>query len=235
MLKIISALAPAFVLGIILSMSFFIPEKAELQPSSMSMELPLRFDLPDWYGVRKQESPGERKGLAPDTLFSKADYQLLYNKEWNKKQTPDVHVSLVFSGNDMNQSIHRPEMCLPSQGHLDLQTSDIFLTLNNGKKIAFSRLTSHRPTPDIPDKKLHYIHYYTFVGKGNIVHTHMQRVLCDILDRSLKGKVQRWAYCQIGTYWSPHLGITQEDADSLIQKLICQLLPEIINWEEIEN
>lgn len=234
MLKIISALAPAFVLGIILSMSFFIPEKAELQASSMSMELPLRFDLPDWYGVRKQESPGERKGLAPDTLFSKADYRLLYNKDW-KKQMPDVHVSLVFSGNDMNQSIHRPEMCLPSQGHLDLQTSDIFLTLKNGKKIAFSRLTSHRPAPNIPDKKLHFIHYYTFVGKGNIVHSHTQRAIYDILDRSLKGKVQRWAYCQVGTYWSPHLNITEEDADKLIQKLICELLPEIINWEEIEN
>ena len=234
MLKIISALAPAFVLGIILSMSFFIPEKAELQASSMSMELPLRFDLPDWYGVRKQESPGERKGLAPDTLFSKADYRLLYNKDW-KKQMPDVHVSLVFSGNDMNQSIHRPEMCLPSQGHLDLQTSDIFLTLKNGKKIAFSRLTSHRPAPNIPDKKLHFIHYYTFVGKGNIVHSHTQRAIYDILDRSLKGKVQRWAYCQVGTYWSPHLNITEEDAEKLIQKLICELLPEIINWEEIEN
>lgn len=234
MLKIISALAPAFVLGIILSMSFFIPEKAELQASSMSMELPQRFDLPDWYGVRKQESPGERKGLAPDTLFSKADYRLLYNKDW-KKQMPDVHVSLVFSGNDMNQSIHRPEMCLPSQGHLDLQTSDIFLTLKNGKKIAFSRLTSHRPAPNIPDKKLHFIHYYTFVGKGNIVHSHTQRAIYDILDRSLKGKVQRWAYCQVGTYWSPHLNITEEDADKLIQKLICELLPEIINWEEIEN
>lgn len=234
MRKIFSALAPAFVLGIILSLSLLIPEKAELQASSMSMKLPLRFDLPDWYGIRRQESPGERKGLAPDTLFSKADYSLLYNKEWSK-QMPDVHVSLVFSGNDMNQSIHRPEMCLPSQGHLSLQTSDIALTLKNGKKIAFSRLTSHRPAPNIPDKKLHFIHYYTFVGKGNIVHTHMRRVIYDILDRSLKGKVQRWAYCQVGTYWSPHLNITEEDADKLIQKLICELLPEIINWEEIEN
>lgn len=234
MLKILSALAPPFVLGVILSLVFLIPEKAELQASSMSIELPLRFDLPGWYGIRKQESPGERAGLAPDTLFSKGDYRLLYSDEWDK-QMPDVHVSLVFSGNDMNQSIHRPELCLPSQGHYDLQGTDTVLTLKNGKEVSFTRLTSHRDNPDIPDKKLHFIHYYTFVGKGHLVHSHMQRVMCDILDRSLKGKVQRWAYCQVGTYWSPHLGITQEDADRLIQKLICQLLPEIINWEEIEN
>ena len=234
MRKVLSALAPAFILGVILSLTFFIPEKSELQFSSMSMELPLRFDLSGWYGIRKQESPEERLTLAPDTLFSKADYRLLYSNEWNK-ETPDVHVSLVFSGNDMNQSIHRPELCLPGQGHLRLQATDTNLTLNNGKEVKFTRLTSFRRNESLPDKKLHYIHYYTFVGKGNIRHSHMQRTICDILDRTLKGKVQRWAYCQIGTYWSPQLGTTQEDADRLIQKLICQLLPEIINWEEIEN
>lgn len=234
MRKVLSALAPAFVLGIILSLTCLIPEKAELQPSSISIELPLRFDLSGWYGTRRQESPAERRILAPDTLFSKADYRLLYSDEWDI-QMPDVHVSLVFSGNDMNQSIHRPEMCLPGQGHLNLLGTDTNLTLNNGKEVKFTRLTSFRRNDDLPDKKLHYIHYYTFVGKGNIRHSHMQRTICDILDRTLKGKVQRWAYCQIGTYWSQHLGITQEDADRLIQKLICQLLPEIINWEEIEN
>lgn len=234
MLKILSALAPALVLGAILSLSFLIPEKAELQASSISIELPLRFDLSGWYGIKRQESPDERRVLAADTLFSKADYRLLYSDDWDK-QMPDVHVSLVFSGNDMNQSIHRPEMCLPGQGHLNLKATDTKLLLNNGKEVKFTRLTTFRRNPDIPDKKLHYIHYYTFIGKGHIQHSHMQRMLCDILDRTLKGKVQRWAYCQIGTYWSPHLGITQEDADKLIQKLISQLLPEIINWEEIEN
>ncbi len=234
MRNILTALAPPFVLGIILSVIFFIPEKVELQSSSMTTELPLRFELSGWYGIRKQESPAERKTLAPDTLFSKADYRLLYSSDW-EQQMPDVHVSLVFSGNDMNQSIHRPELCLPGQGHLNLLGTDTNLTLNNGKEVKFTRLTSFRRNDDLPDKKLHYIHYYTFVGKGNIRHSHTQRTICDILDRTLKGKVQRWAYCQIGTYWSPHLGITQEDADSLIQKLICQLLPEIINWEEIEN
>lgn len=234
MRNILTALAPPFVLGIILSVIFFIPEKVELQSSSMTTELPLRFELSGWYGIRKQESPAERKTLAPDTLFSKADYRLLYSSDW-EQQMPDVHVSLVFSGNDMNQSIHRPEMCLPGQGHLNLLGTDTNLTLNNGKEVKFTRLTSFRRNDDLPDKKLHYIHYYTFVGKGNIRHSHMQRTICDILDRTLKGKVQRWAYCQIGTYWSQHLGITQEDADRLIQKLICQLLPEIINWEEIEN
>ena len=234
MLKILSALAPALVLGVLLSLSLLIPEKAELQASSMSPELPLRFDLPNWYGIRKQESSDERKILAPDTLFSKADYRLLSNDAWDQS-IPDVHVSLVFSGNDMNQSIHRPEMCLPGQGHLDLQASDVSFSLSNGKEMKFTRLVSYRRVPDLPDKKLHYVHYYTFVGKGNIRHSHTQRMICDLLDRTLKGKVQRWAYFQVGTYWSPHLKLTQDDAEKLLQKLVSQLLPEIINWEEIDK
>lgn len=234
MLKILKALTPAVVLGGILSLSFLIPENAELQASSMSAELPLRFDLPGWYGIRRQESPAERNILAPDTMFSKADYQLLEN-DISEYPLPDVHVSLVFSGSDMNQSIHRPELCLPGQGHLELTGSDASIRLNDGKEIKVTQLTSFRKNNDLPDKKLHYIHYYTFVGKGNIRHTHLQRVLCDIKDRMMKGKVQRWAYFQIGTYWSPHLQISQDDAEKLLQKLVAELLPRIINWEEMEN
>lgn len=234
MQRILKALAPPFVLGVILSLVFLFPEKEEIQASSMSMELPLRFDLPDWYGIRRQESPEERRTLAPDTLFSKADYRLLYSNKW-EQQMPDVHVSLVFSGNDMNQSIHRPELCLPGQGHLNLSGSDISVKLENGKEIRMTRLTSFRRNADFPEKKLYYVHYYTFVGQGNICHSHMQRTLCDIIDRVVKGKVQRWAYFQIGTYWSPQLQVSQEDAEKLLQKLAGQLLPRIINWEEIKN
>lgn len=234
MLKILKALAPAVVLGGILSLSFLVSENSELQSSSMSAELPLRFDLPGWYGIRRQESPEERNILAADTLFSKADYQLLEN-DISEYPLPDVHVSLVFSGSDMNQSIHRPEMCLPGQGHLELIGSDMSIRLNNGKEIKVTQLTSFRKAAELPDQKLHHIHYYVFVGNGNICHTHMQRVLCDIRDRMLKGKVQRWAYFQIGAYWSPHLHINQEDTEKMLQKLAAELLPRIINWDEIEN
>ncbi len=234
MLKILKALLPAILLVSLLSLTFLIPQKEELQASSMSMELPLRFDLPGWYGIRKQESPEERRTLAPDTLFSKADYRLLYSDEWNKEM-PDAHVSLVFSGNDMNQSIHRPELCLPGQGHLNLTSSVTDIKLENGKEINLTRLVSFRRNEETPDKKLHYIHFYTFVGKGHICHSHLQRVLTDISDRVLQGKVQRWAYFQVGTYWSPHIGVSQEDAEKMLLQLTARLLPRIINWKEMEN
>lgn len=232
MLNMIKSLIPALVLGIILSVSFLIPNKQELLPSSMSMTLPLNFELQGWYGIRRQESSDERKTLAPDTLFTKADYRVLRHFEW-EKQMPDIHVSLVFSGSDMNQSIHRPELCLPGQGHLNLTGTPSEILLDNGKEIRFTRLSSFKKMPNLPDGKLHFIHYYTFVGHGNLCYSHMLRTLCDIKDRTLRGISQRWAYFQVGIYWSPHLGISQEEADRLLRKLISQLLPGIINWDEI--
>lgn len=234
MFNILKAFAPAIVLGGLLSLAFLIPQTAELQSSSMTMELPLRFDLPGWYGIRRQETPAERATLASDTLFSKADYQLLEN-DISEELLPDVHVSLVFSGNDMNQSIHRPELCLPGQGHLDLTGSDACFQLENGREVRMTRLTSFKRNAENPQNKVNYIHYYTFVGKGNLCHSHMQRMIYDIRDRTLQGKVQRWAYFQIGTYWAPHMHISREDAEKLLQKLIVQLLPRIINWDEMKN
>lgn len=233
MLRIIKALTPVFVLGILLTLSVLIPENAQLQDSSMTKELPLGYDLDGWHGTRRQESPSERSSLAKDTLFSKADYRRVSATAWEKRM-PDIHVSLVFSGSDMNNSIHRPEMCLPAQGHQNLQGSSTNITLDNGRSIYLTRLTSYLPSAE-PGKRLNFIHYYTFVGHGNLCHDHMKRMLIDIRDRTLLGTVQRWAYFQVGTFWGTQFNITEEEADEHLRKLICQLLPRIIDWEELEN
>ena len=46
-----------------------------------------------------------------------------------EKALPPVEISIVYSGADMNSSIHRPERCLPSQGHLNLRGSTSEITL----------------------------------------------------------------------------------------------------------
>lgn len=232
-MRIFKALAPAVVLGCILSLSFLFPESGALTDSSMKQELPLRGNLPGWWATKKQESKEERILLSKDTIFSKADYELLERLPGEKK-LPTLHVSLVFSGNDLNNSIHRPERCLPAQGHVNLHSSVQTLHLNDGRAITLTRLASHLPSEALPDKKLNFIHYYVFVGHGNLCHTHLQRTAIDIKDRILGGDVQRWAYFQIGTYWSPYLHTSEQEADQMLQKLICSLLPVQIKWEEID-
>lgn len=234
MKKAIKALIPAFVLALTAIAILTIPTSNQILPPSMSPDLPLNGELEGWYGERRQESERERLILAKDTRFSKADYSQLKRVPW-AKSTPPIHVSLVFSGSDLNNSIHRPERCLPAQGHINLVPNVQRILLADGREVTFTRLGSVLPHKELPDGKLYFIHYYVFVGKGQITHNHIYRTLLDIKDRALFGREQSWAYFQAGTYWSPHLDISEQEADRTLQQLISQLLPRIIRWDEVEG
>ena len=133
----------------------------------------------------------------------------------------------------MNASIHRPERCLPSQGHLNLRGSTSEITLADGRQLSVTRLTSQVQLPGERKQTINFINYYVFIGHGTIHHSHLGRTAQDIYDRIAKGYVQRWAYFQAGSYWAPELGISEDEADKHIRALISDLLPGQINWEEM--
>lgn len=232
MKTIIRALLPAILAALILGSVFFLPRHDELLESSIAPEMPLGYDLPGWRGVKTQESDRERSTLAPDTRFSKARYHLLPRVPW-EQETPAVEVSIVYSGQDLNNSIHRPERCLPTQGHMDVRGNGDQITLANGKTIGITRLTSKVPLPDQKEARLNYIHYYVFIGHSTMCHTHVDRTLRDIIDRVMLGQAQRWAYFQAGTCWAPEIGVSEEEADTRLRKLISELLPGQIQWEKL--
>ena len=226
------ALLPPVVLAFILSGVHLLPKHEELMESSISPELPLGYALPGWKGTKIQESEKERTVLAADTRFSKALYTQPKRVPW-AQATPPVEISIVYSGNDMNASIHRPERCLPAQGHVNLQVKSEEITLSDGRKLKLSKIDSQVPMPGDKRGVFHFIHYYVFIGHGTIHHNHLGRTMQDMYDRVAKGYVQRWAYFQAGTHWAPELGISEETADRLIRELISELLPNQINWQEM--
>jgi hypothetical protein len=97
-----------------------------------------------------------------------------------------------------------------------------------------TRLSSKLPIQNERCPHLRFIHYYLFIGHGTINHTHLGRNIQDIADRLLFGRVQSWAYFQTGTYWAPELGISEEEADGRLRKLISELLPRQIDWEQVK-
>lgn len=224
-------LLPAVVLAVIFSLVYLLPQHASLLESSISPDLPTGYALRGWYGVKTQESEQERSTLAADTKFSKANYREV-DAAWGSR-LPEINVSIVYSGSDMNNSIHRPERCLPAQGHQDLRASECTVKLTNGREIKFTRLTSFIPRKDVPGGVLRFTHYYTFVGHGTMCHSHLQRTARDMYDRVAKGTVERWAYIQVGTYWSESMGISEAETEARILKLLAELLPGQINWAEI--
>ncbi len=226
------AFLPAMLLSLLLAGIFLLPENPELASPSISDILPEGHTLEGWNGYKVQESEAERKILAADTRFSKARYTSVKRVPW-EEQKPAVEVSIVFSGQEMNNSIHRPEVCLPAQGHINVQGQVSELQLADGRTLKMTRLSSKLPTRQERRIDLHYIHYYLFIGNGAMAHSHMGRNIQDILDRCIQGKVQSWAYFQAGTCWAPEIGVTEEEADKRLRKLISELLPGQIKWDEM--
>ena len=233
MKQLLRAWLPPALLALLLSAVFILPRQEQLMESSISPDLPLGFDLPGWQGTKIQESEVERSSLAADTRFSKAQYTQSRRVFWEPEKPP-VEVSIVYSGSDMNSSIHRPERCLPSQGHVNLQTSSSEIPLADGRTLTFTRLTSRVPLPDREDGlTLNFISYYIFIGHGTMHHTHLGRTLQDMCDRVTRGYVQRWAYFQANSYWAPELKLNEEETDKRIRALISDLLPGQVNWSEM--
>lgn len=235
MKSILQALLPPLVGAVlILGGAILLPKSPKMLESSISPDLPTGYSLLGWRGVKTQESEQERAILAKDTRFSKARYTQVARVPW-EKPAPEVNVSIVYSGQDINHSIHRPERCLPAQGHMDVQGTESELTLADGRVIKLTRLDSRIPMPEHKEVRLHFIHYYLFIGCHTIHHTHMERTIQDMADRVFRGETQSWAYFQVGTHWSPELGITEEEADKRLRSLISDLLPRQIDWEKLES
>lgn len=231
---ILQLLALPVLLAAALSFIYVLPERGSIVESSLSMDLPVGYDLPGWVGVKRQESERERMILAPDTRFSKAIYR---NPSLGSKAPLfDSHVSIILSGSDMNSSIHRPEFCLPSQGHFNLKSEPVTLTLSNGRKVTLTKLYSQFNNSADPKKPelIDCINYYVFVGKGVMTHTHGMRVLLDMNRRVFKGQDQRWAYIQVGVFYGNLLGTTRQEAETQCESLIQALLPRIIKWDELD-
>ncbi len=225
---------PPIVLTLLLSLVFIIPESMELLPSAANPELPVGSNLPGWQGVKTQESELERLILAADTTFSKAIYHHI-NPLTYQLESPAVNVSFVYSGSELNNSIHRPERCLPAQGHLDVTGRDETIELANGKHLTFRRLSTRTPATRTGHPELHHIHYYVFVGNHSICSSHLERTFIDICDRVLNGRAQSWAYIQMGSHWSEEVGITEQQADNYLRALIRDLVPLQIDWDAIKN
>ncbi len=235
MKSIIRAMLPPLVGAmLILGGTLLLPQAPKMLESCVSPDLPTGYSLLGWQGIKTQESEQERAILAQDTRFSKARYTQVARVPW-EKPTPTVDVSIVYSGQDINHSIHRPERCLPAQGHMDVQGTESELTLADGRVIKLTRLDSRIPMPEHKEIRLHFIHYYFFIGRHSIHHTHMGRTIQDMADRVFRGETQSWAYFQAGTCWAPEIGVSKEEADKRLRTLISDLLPRQIDWKALER
>lgn len=200
---------------------FVIPSSPEMAPTGIRLELPEVVGL--WDGEDQEISAAELEDLAPDTQFARKIYRNAFGDE--------VLVSIVLSGSDMVNSIHRPERCLPAQGWTLERSEVLEISIAEAKKpLEVARLHTMRKAKLTNGEELtiYGYNYYWFVGYNDMTPSHAERNLYDIRDRIFYGYNQRWAYITVATSITDNLQKFGRDADetaAIIEELIQALIP----------
>lgn len=226
-----------------LGMIYFLPSAGAVAGSAVRMELPQEEN--DWWLRPIPPSKEELDILAKDTEFSKAICFKRRPGEFLNDGNPNydrMDLSIVLSGVDLNNSIHRPERCMPSQGHTILSGSDVIIPLANGRELTVRRLRSTQKKALSEDRMdtrdLNCVTYYFFVGHNKTAHGHLQRTLLDMKDRIVYGMDQRWAYVSLSMWygkmpWFDELDISEKEADEKLVRFLADFAERQIDWSEI--
>ncbi|MEO5917157.1 MAG: exosortase-associated EpsI family protein [Luteolibacter sp.] len=245
-------LLPLF-LGASLSAVYFLPSVGAVAKSAVVMELPESSG--NWDLENIPPTSDETTVLSRDTEFSKAIARSIRSGEITMEGFPvreRLDLSIVLSGADVNNSIHRPERCMPAQGHFIMSSSDRTLELSNGRSFPVKRLVSIKSDNDAPAGereryvKSNCLTYYFFVGHDRLTNDHLARTVIDMKDRLVRGIDQRWAYVSATIQYgkvleaaidgrSPQVAfeVTEAEADTKLQAFLTQFARNQIHWEQV--
>lgn len=227
------------------SMIWLLPRQKEMVVSRLSKGLPET--IAGWQSKKQQVSDEEKKVLADDTEFTRRSY--------TNPGLPGfggVEVSVVFSGKDINNSLHRPEVCLRAQGWNFVRERSLIIpgVLPDGEDLPVREIACIRPRVvkdgvEPPKNKAGEpvydmrIQYYTFFGAEKIVSGHYDRTFADIEARLIHGYDQQWAYATFSVgvtsvYRDQGFNIPddqvydEEQSIQMMQELMKKLLPEVV-------
>lgn len=220
---------------------WLLPEQGAIVASCLNHELPE--SLEEWNSQKRKVSEEELRVLADDTEFARRVY---YKPEM--PNSSQVEVSVVFSGKDINNSLHRPEVCLRAQGwnFLRERSIDIRGVLPGGGDLPVREIVCIYPkkTPEgapILNGKgettyWKRIQYYTFFGADRIVSGHYDRTFEDIKGRLFGGYDQQWAYATFSvgvantseSQTAEEAAYEEEQGAALLKEFIAGFLPQVL-------
>ncbi len=238
-------------LALTLSLVFVLPRRGDVALTSLSLQAidmeqktpPLH--MGEWIATATHPSEKEVQILNPDTTFIKGMYQSydmppLYAH--GRRFDNAINLSIVISGFDINNSIHRPERCLRAQGHIDMLSLPVDFTTPGGKNIKVQRLTSTFPiAPEKDGGKpfpVGFVSYYYFVGHKHLTHDHWSRTLIDMTDRLLLGTDQQWSFVILSMPYNLGQNLSEteknrQNADKKIRQLLGELTDVMVDWKQI--
>lgn len=201
-----------------------LPKVANSMPQGIELTLPTY--VGQWYGEDQEISELELQVLAKDTQFAR--------KLYTDGRGSQIFASIVLSGQDLDNSIHRPERCLPAQGWSVADSRVVKIPMQQASlgELEATRLHNLRkvPSKDGGTVAVYSLNYYWFVGSSDMTASHFDRTYMDIRDRILFGYNQRWAYITIASTITAGLtqfGKSEAETDQIVREFIQQLLPFI--------
>ncbi len=241
-MKLRAFILPLFVAGA-LGAVYFLPSAGQIAQSAVKMDLPNNSG--SWQFKKIPPTEAELGTLAKDTEFSKAECYSIRPGEYdeNGNPVPDLlFVSVVLSGADINNSIHRPERCMPAQGHQIMESTDRKLQVDDGRSVTVKRLKSLQRLPTAEEGKfleLNCVTYYFFVGHDQITNNHLGRTFIDMKDRLVKGMDQRWAYVSASMWfgempWIKEGRVTEEEAERKLTDFVSRFSETQIKWDQLK-
>ena len=217
-------------LGIGLGSIYLLPRGYKIRESAIIMILPDTVE--EWFGESMETSEVVINALADDTNYAQSQY---------KRRTPGTEDKIditsafvVLSGDDMNNSIHRPERCLGAQGFEILSSEEILIPINEKYNVPTRRLLSKHLRTGVKQ-----ISYYWFTGAKKITASHYNRTFTDIFDRLITGTNQRWAFVNITSpiiedrNAHPFAEHSIEETDQLISEFISNIFILIHNENQL--
>ena len=230
-------------LGVALGAVYVLPQAGKTAESAVIMELPGSMD--GWSFEKIPPSQEEIGTLSKDTDFAKAVCMRARPGEVNAEGylIPDrADLSVVLSGSDLNNSIHRPERCMPAQGHAIVSSGSVGMKTKEGRSFDTKRLMSVQSLKGAKGElkaQFKCVTYYFFVGHDHITNDHLQRTLIDMKDRLVFGRDQRWAYVSASMWYGKmpwiEKEVTEAEADEKLRKFITGFAENQIRWDQIED
>src|ERR1051326_5702893 len=202
-----------------LSTVFWLPRAGKSSPAGIAMALPRV--VGEWIGDDTPVSQKERDVLAKDTEYARKIYFNLAGDQ--------IFVSIVLSGEDMANSIHRPERCLPAQGLTVISSEKRVLTVGDDRQLELTELRTTRGAGSKDgDNGFRMLNYYWFIGYHDMTASHLKRTEIDLRDRILHGYNQRWAYVTVAAVVNRQsTGRPEDQTSAMIEQFIRELVPTL--------
>jgi len=221
-------------IGIGLSLVKLLPHTFDLQPAAVVKAFPT--DVGEWEGRHIEPGENEKKVLDEQTEFVKRTYfreSPSHTLEWEM-----LDATMVLSGEDMNNSIHRPERCLKAQGFANITPSEVSIDVGEGNILKVTRLhfiQKLKTGGEIPA-----IMYYWFVGADQITNSHYGRTFRDMVYRLATGSNQSWAYISLQASYGDirrenQAANTEAEADAFMVDFVQRTFFPIHKTEKIKG